>query len=206
MSPSAVRRLRGRAPGVGSGAAPGVSVAEVEAVGPGLGDEQMEEFKAGHKWVDSCAEATYRRGCMDPRERLKANLDYPARLRIRRFGCIILVHSSGRSAVLGSGTSCSSECGGSHLGRSTSPGPRFSGDCQLWLLNARSVMNPTSGGRATDCSTFFCAASAWCPCAATYANIASSGSARACGPESLPLRVSFLLRALRVGAASAGVV
>jgi hypothetical protein len=72
MSPSAVWRLCGRTPGVGSGAAPGVPVAEVEAVGTGLSDEQMEQFKTGHKWADSSAEATFRRGCMGRKTRLKA--------------------------------------------------------------------------------------------------------------------------------------
>jgi hypothetical protein len=79
MSPSAVRRLRGRAPGVGSGAAPGVSVAEVEAVGPGLGDEQMEQFKAGHKWADSCAEGDafpIRKNA--PKGTLEICMNYPA--------------------------------------------------------------------------------------------------------------------------------
>jgi len=97
--------------------------------------------------------------------------------------------------------SCCSECGGGRLGRPASPGHRFSGDCQLWLFDAQSVMNATSGGRIADCSTSCCGASAWCPCAATSANTASSGSARASAPDPLPWRASFPLPALRAGVA-----
>ena len=57
-------------------------------------------------------------------------------------------------------------------------------------------MNATSGGRIADCSTSCCGASAWCPCAATSANTASSGSARASAPDPLPWRESFPLPAL----------
>jgi hypothetical protein len=59
------------------------------------------------------------------------------------------------------------------------PAHGYSGDCQPWLLNVQSAMNPTSGGRIAGYSIFYCAASVWSRCAATSASTVSSGFAEA---------------------------
>jgi len=118
-------------------------------------------------------------------------LKWFTRLRIRRAGCIMLVYTPSRIAAEGMTSSCCFDCGGSCLERPNLPGPRFSGDCQLWLLNVQSAMNPTYGGRITDCGTSFCEALAWCPCAAISVNTASSGFVETSIPD--PLRLSLCL-------------
>ena len=101
MSRAAVWRLGGRAPGVGSGAAPGVPVAEVEAFGPGLPDKQMKQFKAGHERADFCAKNDFPALKSESKGTIEMYLKCSSRLRICHGECIILVHSPSCTAPWG---------------------------------------------------------------------------------------------------------
>lgn len=50
-----------------------------------------------------------------------------------------------------------------------------------WLLHVQSAANPMSAGRIVRSWTFFSEASAWCPCAATFARTVSSVFAEVSG-------------------------
>ena len=97
----------------------GVPLAKVEAVGPGLPDEQMKQFKAGHTMADFCAKNDFPALKSESKGTIEMYLKCSFRLRICHGECIILVHSPGCTAALGIVSLAALKCGGSRLGRPT---------------------------------------------------------------------------------------